>query len=250
MRSAPIERLPALHTKGVPSAPRRLLPWEERGLHFFKINRDIELIELLVSHSKQRPGHQINRNISRPPRARKEVFSSHSPLACPDAGREQMRTITRHCLFNRHSFLIGIAVSYRKQRPGQNLMATKTPFFTHPFSPLSFPQNPIPNTLNPASRPNPLTPRTSFPLEWLASPDGPKSRETAATRRPRCPHPPEPTSSTSIPFSPTRKSSRARLRASSWTSRSSPSSSNTIAKENFRCSSSRKWPISASLAPA
>jgi hypothetical protein len=89
--------------------------------HFFaifvKINRKPHLLEMAISHRKQRTGTQINRQLSGTSRTHKEIISSHSPLG------------TRHCAFNRHTSLLEFPVSYRKQRADQNLLETKTGIF-------------------------------------------------------------------------------------------------------------------------
>jgi hypothetical protein len=71
--------------------------------HFPKINRKPNLIERPVNHRKQRAGIQINRKLSRGSTAPSSAITSHSPLACPacpDAGRERMRKVTRHNFSN------------------------------------------------------------------------------------------------------------------------------------------------------
>jgi hypothetical protein len=62
---------------------RQSLDWRVLIRSREKINRDIQLIESSVSHSKQRPAHQINRNISR------------DPFACAHSGLHQS-PITNH----------------------------------------------------------------------------------------------------------------------------------------------------------
>ena len=83
-----------------------------------QINRKLKLIELPVSHSKQRRIPKINRQLLGTPRAYPVFLTPETlnPTPCP---------------INRHTFLLEIAVSDRKQSPSQNLLATKAPLFPH-----------------------------------------------------------------------------------------------------------------------
>ena len=88
-----------------------------------QINRKPELIERLVNDSKQRPIPKINRKLLGTPSARLMVFTADQSQS------------TNHPKINRHTFLLEIAVSHRKQSSSQNLLASKMPFFPHPPKP-------------------------------------------------------------------------------------------------------------------
>jgi 16S rRNA (adenine1518-N6/adenine1519-N6)-dimethyltransferase len=81
-----------------------------------KINRKPELLETLVSHSKQRTVLPINRKLLSTSRVRLDSLTPHTlnPTPCP---------------INRHTHLLEILVSYRKQRTDRILIATKTVVF-------------------------------------------------------------------------------------------------------------------------
>ena len=101
-----------------------------------KINRQPELIESHVSRSKQSPLPKINRQLSCP--------------FCPDVGRESAKRrrsngsgglLARPTIFTNPKFLIATAprieipVSYRKQRTGPFLIATRNDVSPYPETP-------------------------------------------------------------------------------------------------------------------
>ncbi len=72
-------------------------------------------------------------------RRRIQIFSGRSPLACPDAGREQIRLtmprlvssgrVTRPCNSNRNQGILEIELSFREQR---DLIFSNRNFSAHP----------------------------------------------------------------------------------------------------------------------
>ena len=69
-------------------------------------NRHIPLLEFPATRSKQSQLTLSNRHTFGP-----SLFTGHSPLACPDAGR-----VTRHCIPNRTRQRLEIAVTHSKHK--------------------------------------------------------------------------------------------------------------------------------------
>jgi hypothetical protein len=94
-------RLCALR-RGFPGSTKRLIPTPE----FAKINRDIELIEHLVSHSKQRPDPQINRDIFYPEIAAERRSNGPVSLALRELFTNHKSRITSHASHLTNHFLL------------------------------------------------------------------------------------------------------------------------------------------------
>jgi hypothetical protein len=81
-----------------------------------EINRNIGLIEFLVSHRKQRPNKKSIATFPAHPARRNAFPAPHIPNPTPSQ-------------INRHTFLLEFVVSQRKQSPIKNLIATRTAVF-------------------------------------------------------------------------------------------------------------------------